>query len=349
MIEFNGDKLKKIIKNKGFTLTALSKNIGYHRTTINNWIKGNNTPSKENIIKICDFLNIEASTVSNIKTDATLNESLLDINNLISERNRRKHLLLDEFKKDDLVINKLKRALKCITSSINIAFAVKSLDLKYVYINDPFLSLTHCDKKSEVIGKRDKDIFNNTDLSQLKITDTEILINEQPILKKEIYTPNSRKKRFSSLSKFPVFDEDGKLTGITVMIEDITELKATKQLLELKITALNFFENTAFLVKNLTTNEVLEADENLTKLTGFTKEDVQNGLIGDFNRIHPEDEKIIRPLWEKLFNSGKPNNKLTYRIYKKNGELITVQETFCKIIQNKNEIYVASWQEVDQS
>ncbi len=93
-----------------------------------------------------------------------------------------------------------------------------------------------------------------------------------------------------------MFDENGKLTGITVMIEDITELKATKQLLKLKTTALNFFENTAFLVKNLTTNEVLEADENLTKLTGFSKEDVQNGLIGDFNRIHPEDEKTISPL-----------------------------------------------------
>ena len=133
MIYLDGKKLDKIIKEKGIPKSVIAEGIGVHRTSLNNWISGRVHPERTVIIKLADFLKIETSEFSNIKIGSSINlNSILSTESLIKDRNRRKYELMERFKQDDLIIEQLNQTIRCITSSINQAFYVKSVNLRYI-------------------------------------------------------------------------------------------------------------------------------------------------------------------------------------------------------------------------
>lgn len=56
-------KLKYYLKLRNKTQLDLAKAIGVSNTTINNYVKGYNTPRMDKIDKICNYLNIERSNL----------------------------------------------------------------------------------------------------------------------------------------------------------------------------------------------------------------------------------------------------------------------------------------------
>ncbi len=61
--EFNGNKLMKIRKEKGFTQTSLAKKINSCYTTIAKLERGEYTPSEKYFQKLCDALGVEPSAL----------------------------------------------------------------------------------------------------------------------------------------------------------------------------------------------------------------------------------------------------------------------------------------------
>lgn len=57
------EKLKYYLKLRNKTQLDLAKAIGVSNTTINNYVKGYNTPRMDKIDKICNYLNIERSNL----------------------------------------------------------------------------------------------------------------------------------------------------------------------------------------------------------------------------------------------------------------------------------------------
>ncbi len=136
-------------------------------------------------------------------------------------------------------------------------------------------------------------------------------------------------------------------TDVTKEKESAIELAATKLILELKNTVLDNLGDSAFFIKNLTSGEVIEVDEQFTKITGFTKEDAQNGLIGNFNRILPEDSVQLKPLWEEYIKT-EDVNEVTYRMKRKDEKVITVIERFSKKTLNNEVYYIQTIKDISE-
>lgn len=63
-------KLKYYLKLRNKTQLDLAKAIGVSNTTINNYVKGYNTPRMDKIDKICNYLNIERSNLLEDKEES---------------------------------------------------------------------------------------------------------------------------------------------------------------------------------------------------------------------------------------------------------------------------------------
>lgn len=51
-------RLKGVLINKGIKQKWLAERIGVSQVTMTNWVKGKSIPSKKNIEKLCEVLNV---------------------------------------------------------------------------------------------------------------------------------------------------------------------------------------------------------------------------------------------------------------------------------------------------
>ena len=55
--------LKEIIKSKGLKQSYVAKRIGVSVVTMSNWVKNKSTPSKKNLEKLSEFLEVSVKDI----------------------------------------------------------------------------------------------------------------------------------------------------------------------------------------------------------------------------------------------------------------------------------------------
>ena len=55
--------LKEIIKSKGLKQSYVAKRIGVSVVTMSNWVKNKSTPSKKNLEKLSEFLEVSIKDI----------------------------------------------------------------------------------------------------------------------------------------------------------------------------------------------------------------------------------------------------------------------------------------------
>jgi PAS domain S-box-containing protein len=99
--------------------------------------------------------------------------------------------------------------------------------------NKAFASDCGFSEPSELIGKSDFDIHTPEAAAVYQADDKEIIATGQPQLNREIlHFKRDGSQRWLRVSKVPLFDKQGKVSGVLGTYEDVTEYKAAKAALE---------------------------------------------------------------------------------------------------------------------
>ena len=120
---------------------------------------------------------------------------------------------------------KLPDNIKEIFGNLPLALAWKNIDLEYTGCNDEFLRLLGYKTAEDIIGKKDKDLFDDEESIALYESDDKTILETKDALKnfEEVFhNKNLDREVCWRISKFPIFDKDGNIEGILSVNEDIT-------------------------------------------------------------------------------------------------------------------------------
>ena len=85
--------------------------------------------------------------------------------------------------------------------------------------------------EAEIIGKSDKDFFGEKYTAETDAEEQEIVKTGKAIINRvECRTDSEGKKQWVSISKMPLYNEDGKIIGTWGYTRDVTELKEMEQM-----------------------------------------------------------------------------------------------------------------------
>lgn len=108
---------------------------------------------------------------------------------------------------------------------------IKSRGGQYILVNSRYEELFKM-KKENVIGKTDHDLFPREYADRYRENDTRVLEGEQPIQVEETVLLPEGVATYLSV-KFPVYDDEGRVTGVCGISTDITDIKKTRDQLRL--------------------------------------------------------------------------------------------------------------------
>jgi len=135
---------------------------------------------------------------------------------------------LSRYSKD--LERQVKRRTREITSILKYTPAMvylKDKDCCYKLVNSRFEELFHINNE-EIQGKSDYDIFPEKVADQLRSSDLQVLMKQQP---RQVEEPIPHKDGIHTYLtvKFPIYDDEGLINGLCGISTDITELKKAQE------------------------------------------------------------------------------------------------------------------------
>jgi PAS domain S-box-containing protein len=119
--------------------------------------------------------------------------------------------------------------LRTIIEAIPDEIAVKDIERRFVLVNPACVQAFKKESAEEVVGKRDEDMIPEENASDGMLEDERILATGEPFVNKEGKTRINPKtgaiERSILISKIPLRDRDGKITGLVAVNRDITKRK----------------------------------------------------------------------------------------------------------------------------
>jgi PAS domain S-box-containing protein len=100
---------------------------------------------------------------------------------------------------------------------------IKNLDLIYTLVNNAYTKM-HDKHLDQIIGKNDYELFEQETAVKFRADDRQVIDNKE-IMLKEVMTIFAGRDQYSIVTKGPIIDIDGKVTGVIGMAHDITEYK----------------------------------------------------------------------------------------------------------------------------
>ncbi|MBI5492715.1 MAG: MEDS domain-containing protein [Deltaproteobacteria bacterium] len=125
--------------------------------------------------------------------------------------------------------------------------------------------------ENEIIGKKDNEIFPSGLASYCLESDRKVIEKGGPLRVEESYMGNDGERRFFDTKKAPLFDSEGRITGLIGVSRDITERKKQNDELEKRVR-----ERTRELVR---ANEALKAEISERKRAESEREEMQAQLL----------------------------------------------------------------------
>ena len=241
-MKFNFEKIHRIRKKRGFSVTGLCNLVGISRTTLWKWEHKDLNPTEALAKKLSEVLNVQLSEISDIKETAPISPSklseivdswvtLIDLND--KEYRSGINNALNVIKHLDNTLNQTVFMIRALLDSVEAMFYIKDINLRYITANSMFLKNVSFEPDTSVKGKDDYTFFSNQEAKENTEQDRLVLESGTPILSQEGLIPGCRKKKWGLISKLPAFDNDHKIIGIVATFVDITERKKSEETREL--------------------------------------------------------------------------------------------------------------------
>jgi PAS domain S-box-containing protein len=168
----------------------------------------------------------------------------------ITNRKRIERALADE-----------RNLLRTVMDSFPHEVFIKDVKGCFLMNNRLHLDLLGATTQEEVLGKTAKDYFPSDRVAQFYTDDQQVIQSGQPVLNREQQTrTNSGLTRWSLVSKLPLRDHTGRISGVVGVSQDITERKqAEAQLRQQNEYLAALHETTLALMKRLELSDVLQS------------------------------------------------------------------------------------------
>ena len=342
------EKFINIRKQSGIKVFAITRKIGIRRSTLWNWENGKTTPSEENIRKLAKMMNISVRDISDLpETHKVPDDELFKVvsdmydfsGNISLELIKQQKNAINTIQKINSELNKVWRIVLASLKAVEDIVYIKNIDNKYIAVNDSFKKHLSLAEDYNVSNKTDNDFFSIAEAKTNSFEDNEIMNSGETASPKEDYIPGSRKKKWGIISKYPISDNTGKITGLIVIIRDITETKELKWMQNILIDALNH-SNDLFTIRNIKSKNIVFASNTIKNKFGYKNEqftDKKNGFNSWLNILHPDD----RAQEAKYFNSNDFPAIRLCRLFHNNGKMYWIEISSFKTSYD-NEEYLCS-------
>ncbi|MDR9416746.1 MAG: PAS domain S-box protein [Gracilimonas sp.] len=223
-----------------------------------------------------------------------------------------------------------KRILSDIIENSGSVIVIKDVDGKYILVNKKFEEITGI-KIKEVIGKTDHELFPKETAELFRKNDEFVIDTGKTDECEEILTIEGNKRYFLSI-KFPVLDNQGKISGVCAMATEITARKETTNSLEEKEQYLQNLLNTqsSYVIRTdlngykTYSNNKFEKDHGWLFSNSKPGNDLATNSICSYH--HERTEKTVKECIEK---PGKIVSVELDQPSKKGGTLTTLWEFVC--------------------
>jgi PAS domain S-box-containing protein len=180
----------------------------------------------------------------------------------------------------------------------------------------------------EVIGKTDFDFHPREQAQEYFDDEQRIILTGQPLINKlEKQTDIDGKEMWASVTKVPIYNQAGSITGIIGLSRDITKLKQTEQALrqaEEKYRAM--YENAVEGIFQTTRDgHFISANRSLARMYGYeSPEQLVNALTDIEHQLYVDPER--REAFSRLMREQGEVTGFESEIYRKDGRKIWISE-----------------------
>ena len=271
------------------------------------WENGHLVPSEKMVRQLSKILDVEISVLSDLESDIPAAYNLLsdftDSWFSLSDFEEKIHKdkvggLLSGIISLDKQVKQASTVISAIISSMHSLFYVKDTNQKYIIANKAFLKTLFNDENYRILGKTDKDLFPLKDVETNTEQDSTVISSGKALFDIEDYILGTRKKKWGIISKKPILDRTGKITGVAGIIVDITERKRNEQQRIALHEAVNHLEECVWVAKiqDFTENKykVVYINDAIEKMSGVKKKEFIKKSELWFDFIHPDFKEKVR-------------------------------------------------------
>jgi two-component system CheB/CheR fusion protein len=200
-----------------------------------------------------------------------------------------------------------------MTNSVSL-MAVKDASGRYQFANPKF-ERSFGFQPGQVVGKTDFQIFSPVVSDLFRESELEVMRLRKYIEREETLRVGGEDRHFLVV-RFPLFDDDGAITGVCFQATDITERKHAEEQLRL---AARVFDRAAegVMVTDIEQN-ILTVNDSFSSVTGYSREDVV-GRTPSLLSSGKHPVSFYAEMWEKIREDGWWQGEIWNR--RKNGDL----------------------------
>lgn len=226
-------------------------------------------------------------------------------------------------KDQELTTFRSKEFLKTLIENLPVGIFAKDVDndLRYTLWNHELEKMFGI-SEHQVLGKTDFDVFNvNDEIDDFADTDTMVIESGEPLLIDNLNVNTYDGKIVARTIKIPLFNEQGKISQIIGILEDITDIKIAQDDLLNAERRWNFAlsgSRDGVWDLNLLTREIYYSPT-FKRMLGYSEEEFQNSTKFWESLVHPDDINRVVNLFQEHIKGDSEYYQDEYRIKKKDG------------------------------
>jgi PAS domain S-box-containing protein len=239
---------------------------------------------------------------------------------------------ITEQKELELTILKTKTQQKAILDNIPHLAWLKDNEGRYISVNEPFALHYNLDA-SEIIGKTDFDLNLEELAKKYTENDNDVKSSgKRQLIEAVEETPEGQ--RWIETFKTPIFNQQGKLIGITGISRDITDRKKMEETIkenEEYFRALLQHSSDAISILD-EKGKIIFENSPRNKIFDFSIDELINKPI--FDIVHPDDIEHFKEFFGDVLKNPQRQIKREYRCLHKNKKWIYVESIFSNQLSN---------------
>jgi len=195
------------------------------------------------------------------------------------------------------------------------------------FCSQTLADITHHASWRDMIGKHDLEVFPPETAQIYYQEELPVFETGQPILgKTDPYFDAAGNHGWVSTSKWPLFDDDGQVTGLFGISRDVTERMQAMESLQLAASVFTHARE-GIMITNAA-GEIIDVNEAFTRITSYSKEDVlgRNPRLLNSGR---QEKAFYEALWRDLIEYGYWYGEVWNR--RKSGEVYAVMQTISAV------------------
>ncbi|MHA2123418.1 MAG: PAS domain-containing protein, partial [Promethearchaeota archaeon] len=248
-------------------------------------------------------------------------------------------------KESKTAVQRTREMLEIVINSIPQLIYWKDKELNYLGCNAQFAQINGFGHVSLIIGRSSEELgWAREKASYIKDAERRVMENmEAEYNVVELLNPPNGIKTWFEINRIPLHGIEGKVEGILVTYEDITNRKSTEQRLrESEEKFRNIAENSITAITIAQDDKLRYVNKQAADMLGYTVEDMTGWSLKDvLNTIHPDDLPIVSEnIGKTLRNAADRLEHLEYRVITKSSETIWTESYGSQIMYGGKQAYL---------